>query len=53
MTSQTRPQVMTLMTMIHMRAVIIDVDDTRIRNIEKGPDQTMRNFNGRIADGSI
>ena len=35
MTRQTRPRVMTLMTLIHMRTVIIDVDDARIRNIVK------------------
>ena len=35
MTCQTRPRVMTLMTLIHMRTVIIDVDDANIRNIEK------------------
>ena len=33
MTRQTRPPVMTLMTLIHLRAVIIDVDDAIIRNI--------------------
>ena len=35
MTRQTRPQVMTLMTLIHLRTVIIDVDDAKIRNIGK------------------
>ena len=35
MTRQTRPRVMTLMTMIHLRTVIINVDDARIRNIGK------------------
>ena len=35
MTRQTRPRVMTLMTLIHPRTVIIDVDDARIRNIGK------------------
>ena len=35
MTCQTRPREMTLMTLIHLRTVIIDVDDARIRNIEK------------------
>ena len=35
MTGQTRPRVMTLMTLIHLRKVIIDVDDARIRNIGK------------------
>ena len=35
MTCQTRPRVMTLMNLIHLRTVIIDVDDARIRNIGK------------------
>ena len=33
MTRQTRPRAMTLMTLIHLRTVIVDVDDARIRNI--------------------
>ena len=33
MTRHTRPRVMTLMTLIHKRTVIIDVDDAIIRNI--------------------
>ena len=53
MTRQTRPQVMTLMTLIRLRTVIIDVDDARIRNTGKGPDQIMRNFDGKIDDDSI
>ena len=35
MTCQTRPRVMTLMTLIHVRTVIIDVEDAKIRNIGK------------------
>ena len=35
MTCQTRPQVMTLMTLIRLRTAIIDVDDARIINIGK------------------
>ena len=35
MTRQTRPRVMTLMTRIHMKAFIIDIDDTRTRNTGK------------------
>ena len=35
MTCQTRPGVMTLMTLTHLRTVIIDVDDAKIRNIGK------------------
>ena len=53
MTCQTRPRLMTLMTLIHLRTVIIDVDDAKIRIPKKGPDQIMRNFNGNIADDSI
>ena len=34
-TRQTRPRVMTLMTPIHLRTVIIDVDYAKIRNIGK------------------
>ena len=33
--SQTRPQVMTLMTLTHLRTVLIDVDDAITRNIGK------------------
>ena len=32
---QTQPQVMTLIHLIHLRTVIIDVDDAKIRNIRK------------------
>ena len=35
MTRQTHPRVMTLMTLIHPRIVIIDIDDAKIRNIGK------------------
>ena len=35
MTRQTRPRVRTLMTLIHLRTVIIDVDDARTRNTGK------------------
>ena len=35
MTHQSRPRVMTLMTLIHLRTIIIDVDDAKIRNIRK------------------
>ena len=35
MTRQTHPRVMTLMTLIHPRTVIIDIDDAKIRNIKK------------------
>ena len=35
MTRQTRPQVMTLMTLIHHKTVIIDANDAKIRNIRK------------------
>ena len=33
--------------------VIIDVNDAKIRNVKKGIDKTMRNFNGKIADDSV
>ena len=49
MTRQTHPQVVTL---IHPRTVIIEVDDAK-KKLERGSDQTMRNFNGKIADNSI
>ena len=35
MTCHTHPQAMTLMTLIHLRTVIIDVNGTKIRNIGK------------------
>ena len=35
MTRQTRPRVMILMTLTHLRTVIIDVDDARTRSIGK------------------
>ena len=35
MTRHTRPLVMTLMTLIRLRTVLIDVDDAKIRNIRK------------------
>ena len=50
MTRHTHPQVMTL---ILPMTVIIDVNDAKIRDIEKGSDQTMRNFNGKIDDDSV
>ena len=53
MTRQTHPRVMILMTLTHLRTVIIDVDDTYVRNIGKGPNSFMRKFNGKIADNSI
>ena len=53
MTCQNRPRVMTLMTLINLRTVIIDVDDAKKETSEKGSDQIMHNFNGKIADDSI
>ena len=53
MTRQTHPRVMTLIHLIHPRTVIIDVDDAKKETSEKGSDQIMRNFNGKIADDSI
>ena len=50
MTRQNHPQVMTL---IHPRTVIVDVNDEKKETSERGSDQTMRNFNGKIADDSI
>ena len=35
MTCQTRPRVMILMTLTHLKTVIIDVNDARTRNIGK------------------
>ena len=50
MTRQTHPQVMSL---IHLRTVIIEVNDANIRNIGKISDKTMRNFNGKFAEDSV
>ena len=40
-------------TLIIPMAVITDANDTTIRNPGKESDQTMRNFNGKIADDSV
>ena len=41
------------MIMLRPITVIIYVNDEKIRHIEKGPNQTMRNFHGKIADDSV
>ena len=50
MTRQTHLQAM---IMIRPMTVITDVNDTKIKTSVKGSDQTMRNFNGKIADDSV
>ena len=41
------------MTLICQMTVIIDVSDAKKEPPEIGSDQTMRNFNGKIADNSV
>ena len=53
MTRKTHPRVMTLIHLIHLRTVIIDAEDAKKETPERGSDQTMRNFNGKIADDRI
>ena len=48
MTRQTRPRVMTLITLSHLRTVIIDVDDARIRNIGKDPIRLCKNLTAKL-----
>ena len=50
MTHQTHLRAMIL---IPPMTVIIAVNDANIRNIRKISNQTMRNFNGKIADNSV
>ena len=49
----THPTHLRAMILIRPMTVIIDVNYTNIRNIGKGSDKTMRNFNGKIADDSV
>ena len=41
------------MILIRPMTVIIGVSDANKRNIGKGPDKTMHNFNGKIADDGV
>ena len=40
-------------TLIILMTVNTDASDTIIKTLEKVSDQTMRNFNGKIADDSV
>ena len=48
-----RPTHLRAMILICPMTVILEVNDLKIKTLEKGSDQTMRNFNSKIADDSI